>query len=198
MTKISVKQSSAVPHTIVVGSGPVGVRFAHELLQRQPNSNITMFAEESVLPYNRVMLSSLLAGQSTVEDLELDLPIRSDNFRLIPQKIIEINTSVERVIDNSGNSYNYDQLILATGAHPHIPNIPGTQLPGVYTFRNLMDAQSLYARSVVAKHIVVGGGLLGIETACSLRKKNRHVIMVQQGGVLMNRQLAQCLNHFVC
>ncbi len=187
---IKPNKTKYIPHTIVVGSGPVGVRFVHELLERDPNSKITLFGEESVLPYNRVMLSALLAGETTVDDLQLELPITSERFRFSSSKITEVNKSLKRVIDNQGNTHNYDRLVLATGAQPFIPNIAGKELSGVYTFRSLRDAEQLYARSASAtKIVVVGGGLLGIETACSLRKNNTEITLVQQGEVLMNKQL---------
>jgi len=178
------------PHIAVVGSGPVGVRFVEELLNKNPNSRITLFGEERVRPYNRVQLSSLLAGDVSVDDIELTLPEESENFTFKTIKIEQINLSVKRIIDANNQSHNFDKLILATGARAHIPNIDGIEQSGVYSFRNLRDAESLYARTSRANHIViVGGGLLGIETAKALLKNNTKVTIVQQGSHLMNKQL---------
>ena len=180
----------AKPHIIVVGSGPVGVRFIEELLKREPNSRITLFGDEQVRPYNRVQLSSLLAGKVSINDIELSLPEESDNFSLKPFKIESINLALKRVIDSNNQAYNFDKLVLATGARAFIPNISGVDQSGVYSFRNLRDAELLYARTSSAKHIVIiGGGLLGIETAKALLKNNTKVTIVQQGPHLMNKQL---------
>ena len=190
----------ASPHIIVIGSGPVGVRFIYELLKRQANANITLFGEERVRPYNRVQLSSLLAGDVSVEDIQLELPPESESFSFNQRKIDRIDTALKRVTDVDGVSHNFDKLVIATGARPHIPNINGIDQSGVYTFRSLRDAESLYARTSRAKHIViVGGGLLGIETAKALLKNNTQVTIIQQGPYLMNKQLdvhaAEILEH---
>lgn len=181
---------SAEPHVLVVGSGPVGVRFVHELLKRKPNSRITLLGEEGVHPYNRVQLSSLLAGKVSVDDIRLELPVESDRFTFIQCRITSINTVLKRVVDDNEDYYLYDQLVLATGARPHVPNITGVDQSGVYTFRNLRDAEFLYARTSRAKHVVIiGGGLLGIETAKALLKNNTKITIIQQGPYLMNKQL---------
>ena len=178
------------PHIIVVGSGPVGVRFVEELQSRQPQCRITLFGDEKARPYNRVQLSSLLAGDVSIDDIELSLPPESDNFSYKQIKIARLDLALKRVIDNHANSYNFDKLVLATGARAHVPNINGVDQSGVYCFRNLRDAEYLYARTSRAKHIViVGGGLLGIETAKALLKNNTKVTIVQQGPHLMNKQL---------
>jgi len=93
-------------------------------------------------------------------------------------------------VDSEGNDYYYDKLIIATGSRPHIPNIPGVNQSGVYTFRNLKDAESLYSRRIRSRQVVVvGGGLLGLEAARGLAKLNTQVTVVQQGSRLMNKQL---------
>ena len=177
-------------HTIIVGSGPVGVRFATELLTRQPNARVSLYGDESVRPYNRVQLSSLLAGNVSVDDIALSMPTDSDRFTFIPQQIVGINTDLKHVESADGTTQHFDYLVLATGARAHVPNIEGLDQRGVYTFRSLKDAEYLYARTLRAQHIViVGGGLLGIETARALLKNNTQVTLVQQGSRLMNKQL---------
>jgi len=179
-------------HIVVIGCGPVGIRFVKELLQRQPNARITLFGNEPYRPYNRVQLSSLLAGDVSLDDIELSLPGVDDypGFVYRLQHIAHIDTQLKRVTDKVGHQVNYDRLILATGARPHVPNIAGMEQTGVYTFRNLRDAEYLYARTSRAQHIVIaGGGLLGIEAARALLKNNTEITLVQQGTHLMNKQL---------
>ena len=177
-------------HTVVIGSGPVGIRFVEELIARDPFCRITLFGEEQVTPYDRVQLSSLLAGQTTIADIEYQLPQQSPWFSFEPFRVTEINTQLKRISSADGRVHNFDHLVLATGARAHVPDIPGLDQRGVFTFRNLKDTESLYARTSRTQHlVVVGGGVLGIEAAHALLKNNTRVTLVQQGPHLMNKQL---------
>lgn len=177
---------------IVVGSGPVGIRFVQELLVRKPDADVKLFGDEPYAPYNRVQLSSVLAGDIKRDAITYTLPdsAKHPHFSYLVSAIESIDTEQRTVTDAQGNRYHYGKLVLATGSRPFIPNIPGINQRGVYTFRNLRDADSLYARLSSAKHIVVvGGGLLGIEAARALRRFNTRITLVHQGDKLMNRQL---------
>ncbi|WP_101758382.1 NAD(P)/FAD-dependent oxidoreductase [Oceanicoccus sp. KOV_DT_Chl] len=176
----------------VIGSGPVGIRFVQELLNHHPNACIKLFGNEPFAPYNRVQLSSVLAGDIDRENISFHLPEKNQhpNFDYINCTIKSIDKVAHSITDALGTVYYYDKLILATGSRPFIPNIPGIQQQGVYTFRNLKDTDALYARLSSAKHIViVGGGLLGIEAARALRRLNTRITLIHQGSRLMNRQL---------
>ncbi|MCM2680090.1 FAD-dependent oxidoreductase [Echinimonas agarilytica] len=177
---------------LVIGSGPAGVRFAHELLKREPNAQVTLFGNEPYAPYNRVLLSALLAGDATYHDIQTALPDEETykKFRILTATITHVAPSEKRITDNLGQGYEYDQLVIATGSRPHVPNIPGVKQQGVYTFRNLKDTESLSARISRARHVVVvGGGLLGLEAARGMLKFNTKVTLIQQASRLMNRQL---------
>ncbi|MCP5171563.1 MAG: FAD-dependent oxidoreductase [Pseudomonadales bacterium] len=179
-------------HIIVIGAGPVGVRFAQELLKRQPLCRITLFGNEPSQPYNRVQLSSLLAGDVSYEDILMPLPdtARYSGFQFKVCTIKSIDHENHRVIDTFGRIHTYTKLVIATGARAHQPNIPGLEQDGVFTFRNIKDTESLSSRIGRARHIVVvGGGLLGLEAARALLKANTRITLVQQGSRLMNRQL---------
>ncbi|WP_461482506.1 FAD-dependent oxidoreductase, partial [Porticoccus sp.] len=170
----------------------VGIRFADELLCRRPEDQIHLFGDESCLPYNRIQLSALLAGEIDRDAIDLPLPdiARHRNFRFTPSAITDIDRDSNTVTDASGGRYRYDKLVFATGARAHIPNIPGIERQGVFSFRSLRDTESLYARILRSRHIVVvGGGLLGLEAAKGLLKFHTRVTVVQQGPHLMNRQL---------
>ncbi|MYM64560.1 FAD-dependent oxidoreductase [Pseudomaricurvus sp. HS19] len=177
---------------LVIGSGPVGMRFVDELLRRRPHALVEVFGNEPYNPYNRVQLSSLLAGEA--DPLSLDIPLpdvqRNPGFRFTSCAIRAIDTDNKQVTDALGQVHPFDQLVIATGARAHVPNIEGTQQSGVYTFRNMKDAQALYSRVARARSVVVvGGGLLGIEAAKGLSRLNTRVTLIQQGPRLMNRQL---------
>lgn len=177
---------------IVIGSGPVAMRFATEFLQRSPQAELTLFGNEPYQPYNRVQLSALLAGDIQYDDILTNLPDKQSHpgFKLSICAIRSIKTASKTVIDAQGSTHNYDTLVIATGSRPHVPNIEGVQQTGVYTFRNLKDAEALYTRVNRTRHVaVVGGGLLGLEAARALLRHNTQVTLVQQSEWLMNRQL---------
>ena len=184
--------AAALQKIIVIGAGPAGMRFTKELLKRQPLAKITVFGNEPSRPYNRIQLSSLLAGEVEYDDIITDLPNESDfpGFNFEISRITSISTEKQFVVDAYDNKHFYDKLIIATGARPHKPNIPGFDQQGVYTFRNLKDTEFLFSRMSRARHIVVvGGGLLGIEAARALLRFNTKVTLIQQSSRLMNRQL---------
>ncbi|GAA5215688.1 FAD-dependent oxidoreductase [Corallincola platygyrae] len=179
---------------IVVGTGPVGIRMAQELRQRMPTQPLLLFGGEPWQPYDRIKLSSLLAGELALDQIALERFRRQGNDQLLTQHlncpILEIDRDKKQVKDINGDWHGYEKLVLAVGSHPHIPKIPGTDLKGVFTFRNLNDAQALMARTTRARHVVViGGGLLGLEAARAMQWGNTRVTVVQQGETLMNRQL---------
>jgi nitrite reductase (NADH) large subunit len=178
---------------IVIGSGPVGMRFVESLLKRAPMAHVQLFGNEPYQPYNRVQLSALLAGEISRDALDIPLPspCEKPNFSYTVSVIRKIDTSTKTVTDADGREHDFDILVIATGARAHVPSIPGVDRSGVYTFRNLKDTEFLSARVVRSRHIVVvGGGLLGLEAAKGLLRFNTRVTVIQQGPRLMNRQLS--------
>ena len=156
-------------------------------------THVQLFGNEPYQPYNRVQLSALLAGKINRDALDIPLPSSSEkpNFSYIVSVIRQINTATKTVTDADGREHDFDILVIATGARAHVPSIPGVNRSGVYTFRNLKDAEFLSARVVRSRHIVVvGGGLLGLEAAKGLLRFNTRVTVIQQGPRLMNRQLS--------
>ncbi len=188
----AVCSGSAAQRIVVIGSGPVGMRFVQEVCKRLPRARIQLFGNEPFQPYNRVQLSALLAGEVGREDIDIPLP-SSDlfpHFEFSIAAIRSIDVAAKTVTDAYGRVHGYDKLVIATGARAHVPNIPGVDQTGVYTFRNLKDTESLYTRVARSRHaVVVGGGLLGLEAARGLQQFGTGVTLVQQGPRLMNRQL---------
>lgn len=177
---------------VVVGSGPAGVRFCHELLKRSPQHSLLLIGDEAVVPYNRVQLSALLAGDVSQDEILNPLPdiTKYPNFKFVIGRVAGIDAQDQMIRDTFGQTFHYSKLVLAIGSNPHEPNIPGIDLRGVYTFRNMRDTEHLYSRTARSRHlVVVGGGLLGIEAARALQKANTEVTLVQQANRLMNRQL---------
>ena len=181
----------ALTTVIVVGTGPVGVHFVRELQKREKTLRIVVFGDEPWQPYDRVKLSSLVAGDIDLEQIENPLH-RKEGFLFQHHNcaITEINRPHKYVTDEIGRKHSYDKLVLAVGSSPHVPNIPGVHCRGVFTFRNLNDANKLMARTARSRStVVIGGGLLGLEAAKAMTRNHTQVTVVQQGAWLMNKQL---------
>lgn len=177
---------------LVVGAGPVGVRFAQELHRLRPELPLLLLGDEPCQPYNRVGLSSALAGETAWGTLTRDL--------LLPEapglrtrfgcRVAAIDRERREVADEAGRRYAYGRLVLAVGSRPVIPELPGMRLPGVFTLRDLADAQRLAARVVRSRRtVVLGGGLLGLEAARGMRRFHTQVTVIDHADRLMSRQL---------
>ena len=174
----------------IVGSGPVGMRAAH-LLSRLGHA-VTVLSQQTVEPYNRVRLTPLLSGD--VQFGEILLSPRDTGGRRIQvhlgRRVVGIRRDPREVVTADGASWPYDRLVLATGSSAFVPGIPGTDLPGVMTFRTAADASALLARSISARRVaVIGGGLLGLEAARGMRRRQCAVTVIEHEGRLMPRQL---------
>ena len=157
-------------HLAVIGNGMAGVATVEHLLKKQQDVAITMFGSEHHVNYNRVLLSSVLSGETGLEDIILN-PLewyKGHGIDLYPGvTVTKIDLSNKRVITERGEDYPFDKLLIATGSTPFIPPIKGIQdngtlIPGVFTFRNIEDTQSMIQWAQKSrKAIVIGGGLLG-------------------------------------
>ena len=187
----SVASNDSLP-IVVVGNGPVGMRLALDLLERLPEQRIIVYGEEQYAPYNRVQLSAWLAGDVDMESLDQPLHHAADANveQRIGYRIVEIDTERRQVIDSSGQVQSYAKLVIATGSSPFMPNIPGIDRDGVYTFRDIADTQRLMARRARSHHtVVLGGGLLGIEAARGMQPGNTRVTVIEHADRLLGRQL---------
>ncbi|WP_164513333.1 FAD-dependent oxidoreductase [Thiosocius teredinicola] len=184
--------SAPVAPIVVVGNGPVGMRVARELLQRLPGQSVIIYGDEQHEPYNRVRLSSWLAGEVDWQGLAqpLDPPLGACFEERIGYRVESIDRDHKRITDNSGQVQPYSRLILATGSSPFVPNIPGIDKSGVFTFRDLDDTNKLLARRVRSHHtVVLGGGLLGLEAARGMQRANTQVTVVEHADRLLGHQL---------
>ncbi len=177
---------------IIVGTGPAGMRAAQELIKLNQQLSIALFGDEPWQPYNRVKLSSLLSGE-----IREDALYSNDDITESPQlttfynnRITNIDRYSKTVTDSSNKQYSYNKLILATGSHARIPSIEGVELKNVFTFRDLNDTQKLMGRSVrTRKTVIIGGGLLGLETARAMQRFNTEVHVIEHSLWLMFNQL---------
>jgi nitrite reductase (NADH) large subunit len=191
-TQIEKPGVNKVSNIVVVGNGPVGVHFAANILRNSDGANVVLYGDEPCDPYNRVQLSSYLVGESGRDSLRLT---ELDKFTHQLEKrygcrVYRIDRGNRRVIDATGRAQQYDYLVLATGSRPHIPDIEGIDAEGVFTFRDMGDAQFLLKRRESAKHVVViGGGLLGLEAAKAMQASGVSITVVEHNAYLMFNQL---------
>ena len=181
-------------HLLIVGNGMAGHRLLEALLKHEHRPRrISVIGDERTPAYNRILLSSWLAGETTRDALTLrDAGWYAEQGveLILGERVSEIDCGRQRVTTGSGREIGYDRLVLATGSRPAMPDVPGIELAGVQGFRDLDDARALTRASQTGRHaVVVGGGLLGLEAAEGLRKRGMQVTLLQRGERLMNRQL---------
>ncbi len=179
---------------VLVGNGMAGVRTLEELLKLAPQEyEITVFGAEPYPNYNRIMLSPVLAGEKTIDEIILNDREWYENNGITlhtGDPVVEINRIKRRVISKSGMEVPYDRLLLATGSHPFIIPVPGSDLPGVVGFRDIADVDAMKeAAGSGKKAAVIGGGLLGLEAANGLQLNGMDVTVVHLMDSLMERQL---------
>ena len=183
---------------VMVGNGMAGVRTIEELLKIAPDLyDITVFGAEPHPNYNRILLSPVLAGEQTLDEIVLNsFEWYSENSITLHagKKVTEIDR-VKRVVrataaDGSVTEAEYDRLLIATGSNPFILPIPGKELDGVIAYRDIADTNAMIDAATRYQHaVVIGGGLLGLEAANGLMLRGMTVSVVHVMPTLMERQL---------
>ena len=178
---------------VVVGNGMAGMACVEQILKHAPRFDITVFGDETHVNYNRVLLSSVLAGERAADEIVLN-PLewyQQRGIRLhVGVRIVDVDPVAKTVTGDDGSVTPYDTLLLATGSSAWMPRIEGLDKDGVLVFRTLDDTRELIRRSGPAtKAVVVGGGLLGLEAARGLQVQGCQVTVVHLMPTLMERQL---------
>ncbi|WP_142850436.1 nitrite reductase large subunit NirB [Telmatospirillum sp. J64-1] len=179
---------------VVVGNGMAGMRTVEELLARAPvRYDITVFGAEPHPNYNRIMLSSVLAGEKDLDEIVINPRSWYDENGITlhtGDAVVAIDRTAKTVTSASGRVVPYDKLLLATGSNPLMPPLPGLDLPGVVSFRDIADVEAmLKAAQAGQRAVVIGGGLLGLEAAWGLKRQGMPVALVHLMPTLMERQL---------
>jgi nitrite reductase (NADH) large subunit len=182
------------PSLVVIGNGMAGMRTVEELLKLAPDLyRITVFGAEPHGNYNRILLSPVLAGEKTVDDIMLHTRewYAAKGITLhAGDPVVRIDRKRRIVEAGSGLSVAYDRLLIATGSKPFIVPVPGHALPGVIGFRDLHDVDAMLAAARAGgRAVVIGGGLLGLEAANGLLRQGMEVTVVHVTASLMNQQL---------
>jgi len=179
---------------VVVGNGMAPGRMLEHLFELSPDGfDVTVFNAEPRVNYNRLMLSPVLSGEKTYEDIIThdDAWYEQQGITLHKgSKISRIDRGAKTVTSDNGITASYDTLIVATGSNPFIIPLPGKDLEGVLTYRDLDDVEKmLCAARAGGRAVVIGGGLLGLEAAAGLRQQGMEVTVLHLMPSLMERQL---------
>ncbi|MGY6704429.1 nitrite reductase large subunit NirB [Roseinatronobacter sp.] len=179
---------------VIIGAGMASGRVLEHLLAGDPDGwDVTLFNAEPRGNYNRIMLSPVLSGEKTYQDIVT----HDDDFYAqhkincrFSESVVRIDRARKVVYSNAGGAP-YDKLLIATGSAPFIIPVPGHDLPGVITYRDMDDTQAMIDASAKrgAKAVVIGGGLLGLEAAAGLKARGMEVAVIHLMGHLMERQL---------
>ncbi len=179
---------------VMIGNGMAGVRTLEELLKMAPDMyDIAVFGAEPHPNYNRILLSPVLAGEQTLDEIVLN-PLSwyaENNITLhLGKKVVEVDRRRRVVVAEDGTEEPYDRLLVCTGSNPFIPPIPGKELEGVIAYRDIKDTNEMIEAAAKYKHaVVIGGGLLGLEAANGLMLRGMHTTVVHLAPWLMERQL---------
>jgi len=181
---------------VVVGNGMAAIRTIEALLACAPRRyDVSVIgAEPYPKNYNRILLSAVLAGEKTIDEIVIHPRAwyAEHGVRLLTGRPVTAIDRTARTVSfaGTGPAVPYDTLLLATGSKPLVPPIPGLDLPGVHVFRDIADAEAMIAASKrLRRAIVIGGGLLGLEAAWGLRRRGMAVTVVHLMPTLMERQL---------
>ena len=179
---------------VVVGNGMAGIRAVEELIARAPDRfDVTVVGAEPHPNYNRILLSAVLAGEKTLDEIVVNPHswYIEHGIRLIAgTRVAAIDRAARTVSLADGTSLHYDKLLLATGSKPLAPPIPGLGFPNVRAFRDIADAEAMIdAARGGGRAVVIGGGLLGLEAAWGLKRRGMAVALVHLMPTLMERQL---------
>jgi nitrite reductase (NADH) large subunit len=179
---------------VMVGNGMAGVRTIEELLKIAPELyDVTVFGAEPHPNYNRILLSPVLAGEQTLDEIVLNSWdwYKDNNITLhAGKKVVEVDRVKRIVRSEDGTEVEYDRLLMCTGSNPFILPIPGKDLQGVIAYRDIADTNAMIdAATKYKRAVVIGGGLLGLEAANGLMLRGMDVTVIHVMPTLMERQL---------
>lgn len=191
---IRIGEADTRPHMIVIGNGMAGCRAVEELLARDPTRyRVTIVGAEHHVNYNRIMLSPVLAGEKTFDEIVIndhDWYAANGITLLAGDPVIAIDRAARTVTTRGGITMDYDRLLIATGSDPFIIPVPGKDLPGVIGFRDMNDVGAMLAAAEKGgRAVVIGGGLLGLEAAHGLALRGMAVTVLHLMPTLLERQL---------
>jgi len=187
---------------VVIGNGMAPGRVLDQLFESAPDKyDVTIFNAEPRTNYDRILLSPVLSGEKSYEDIIIhgDVWYEQHGVNLLRgKKVVDIDRSARTVTAEDGTSATYDKLLIATGSLPVVIPVPGSRLPGVLTYRDMDDVNAmLVAAQSGGSAVVIGGGLLGLEAAAGLMERGMDVTVIHLMPTLMERQLDPAAGHLL-
>ena len=187
-------KKAARARLVVIGNGMAGIRTIEELLKMAPDLyEITVFGDEPHPNYNRILLTPVLAGEMRLEETILndrDWYAEHGITLHVGSPVVHIDRVRRRVITASGIQAPYDRILIATGAAAALAPIPGNDLPGVYSYRDMRDVEALTKVSAEGgEAVIIGAGLLGLEVAHGLNARGMRVTVVHRRAWPLDKQL---------
>ncbi|WGW05640.1 nitrite reductase large subunit NirB [Tropicibacter oceani] len=185
---------------IVIGAGMASGRMLEHLLEQGGDWDVTLFNAEPRGCYNRIMLSPVLSGEKTYDEIvthDADWYEAQGITCRFGEKVAQIDRTAQTVTAENGDVLGYDKLVIATGSAPFIIPMPGHDLEGVIAYRDLEDTQRMMSLGKGNKAVVIGGGLLGLEAAAGMQARGVDVTVVHLMGHLMERQLDEAAGYLL-
>lgn len=179
---------------VVIGNGMAAGRVLDHVFEQAPERyDVTLFGSEPRVNYNRILLSPVLSGEKTFEEIVTHDHAWYESHGVTLRTgvtVTAIDRAAKTITDSQGAVTTYDKLLIATGSNPFIIPVPGANLPGVVTYRDLDDVNAMLAAADKGgSAVVIGGGLLGLEAAAGLAMRGMKVSVVHLMPTLMERQL---------
>ena len=186
---------------VIIGAGMASGRVIEQLVETAPEAfDITLFNAEPRGNYNRIMLSPVLSGEKTYDEIvthDADWYAAQGVTCRFGEPVVAIDAD-KKVVTGQHGSVSYDKLVIATGSAPFVIPVPGKDLPGVISYRDLDDTNAMIeAAETGGNAVVIGGGLLGLEAAAGLAERGMNVTVVHLMGHLMERQLDEAAGYLL-
>ncbi len=198
---LSEKMDGDSGHYVIVGAGAAGVSAAESVRDISDSARVSILNRDTFLPYFRLNLTRYLAGELKKEDLWIHKKEWYEENNIYLSKNTEVSDLLlekKEIILSSSKRIKYDKLILTAGADPFIPPIPGSEKEGVVTLRSLDDAHTILEKIKTAENIVIiGGGILGLETAGAISRHDKKAVIIENFEWLMPRQLNRTAAHLL-
>ncbi|WP_424974567.1 nitrite reductase large subunit NirB [Dinoroseobacter sp. S124A] len=186
---------------VIIGAGMASGRALESLLDADPNAyEVTLFNAEPRGNYNRIMLSPVLSGEKTYDEIVTHTAEWYEENGVtcrFGERVAGIDRARKVVIAENGDEVAYDKLIFGTGSNPFIIPLPGHDLEGVIAYRDLEDTERMMSMGPDNKVVVIGGGLLGLEAAAGMAARGVDVTVVHIMGHLMERQLDEAAGYLL-
>lgn len=185
---------------IIIGAGMATGRALEHLLDAGGDYDVTLFNAEPRGNYNRIMLSPVLSGEKTYEEIVTHTAEWYEENGVhcrFGEKVVAIDRAAKTVTADNGDVLSYDKLLFGTGSNPFMIPLPGHDLEGVIAYRDLEDTQRMMGLGADKKCVVIGGGLLGLEAAAGMAARGVDVTVVHIMGHLMERQLDEAAGYLL-